>query len=192
MIDRGLSIIILPWFYLPLYSFLAQWYQEYGAFQHNIATLFMCIVICYIMLTYTTLLLLVLTEHLTTDDICFKLKCNIHWSKTPTLNHSKLSGYTYSELDEYTLCIFRNIILATQNRSFCATEINDCTWNPCQFGGTCKDGVNSFKCTCQTGFSGEFCQISKLSAHNHPHHFYGPRFVLLLTDLFYCLHFFVS
>jgi hypothetical protein len=33
-----------------------------------------------------------------------------------------------------------------------------CKSNPCQNGGTCKDGVNTYKCDCQDGFKGENCE----------------------------------
>ena len=35
--------------------------------------------------------------------------------------------------------------------------------NPCQNGGACVDGVNSFTCICVPGFEGNQCQISKYS-----------------------------
>ncbi|TNF32367.1 MAG: hypothetical protein EP329_10460 [Deltaproteobacteria bacterium] len=36
-------------------------------------------------------------------------------------------------------------------------NVDDCDPNPCENGGTCADGVNSFTCTCETGFSGPTC-----------------------------------
>lgn len=37
------------------------------------------------------------------------------------------------------------------------SNIDDCDPDPCQNGGTCTDGVNSFNCACTTGFSGPTC-----------------------------------
>ena len=40
--------------------------------------------------------------------------------------------------------------------------LNDgCTPNPCEFHGTCKTYDNGvfFACFCQTGYTGQYCQI---------------------------------
>ena len=34
--------------------------------------------------------------------------------------------------------------------------------NPCNNGGTCKDGVASYTCICANGFTGQDCEISTL------------------------------
>ena len=39
-------------------------------------------------------------------------------------------------------------------------DIDDCSTNPCQNGGTCADGVNEYTCTCVTGYNGDNCQTS--------------------------------
>ena len=39
--------------------------------------------------------------------------------------------------------------------------IDDCSPNVCENGGTCVDGVNSFTCSCATGFHGHNCQFRK-------------------------------
>ena len=41
--------------------------------------------------------------------------------------------------------------------------MDDCTPNPCENGGTCIDGVASYKCTCVAGFTGHNCFTSKLN-----------------------------
>ena len=40
-------------------------------------------------------------------------------------------------------------------------DINDCADNPCLNSGTCSDGVNSYTCSCITGFTGKDCETSK-------------------------------
>ena len=37
-------------------------------------------------------------------------------------------------------------------------NINECESNPCQNDGICQDGDGGYKCICQPGFDGDFCQ----------------------------------
>lgn len=46
-------------------------------------------------------------------------------------------------------------------------DINDCESNPCKNGGTCIDGVNSYKCICSDGWEGTYCETSKLTVLQH-------------------------
>ena len=43
---------------------------------------------------------------------------------------------------------------------YCEQNTNDCASNPCQNGGICVDGLNSYTCFCASSFSGENCEIS--------------------------------
>ncbi|XP_030844550.1 uncharacterized protein LOC579853 isoform X8 [Strongylocentrotus purpuratus] len=36
-------------------------------------------------------------------------------------------------------------------------DINDCSPDPCENGGICSDGVNTFTCTCDPGYTGATC-----------------------------------
>ena len=40
-------------------------------------------------------------------------------------------------------------------------DIDNCHPNPCNNGGTCTDGVDSFTCDCADGWTGETCNESK-------------------------------
>ncbi len=42
-------------------------------------------------------------------------------------------------------------------------DINECASNPCQNGGACVDGVNSYICQCTSGWLGDNCEIGKFS-----------------------------
>merc|ERR1719400_2156533 len=41
-------------------------------------------------------------------------------------------------------------------RTTCNTD--ECASNPCQNGGTCKDGFNTYTCTCVPGYTGHDCK----------------------------------
>lgn len=42
------------------------------------------------------------------------------------------------------------------------TDIDDCAGVTCLNGGSCVDGVNSFTCRCDVGYTGTHCEQSKL------------------------------
>lgn len=42
-------------------------------------------------------------------------------------------------------------------------DIDECAGHPCLNNGVCHDGVNSYSCTCATGFAGTNCETSKNS-----------------------------
>lgn len=46
-------------------------------------------------------------------------------------------------------------------------DINDCESNPCKNGGTCIDGINTYKCICSDGWEGTYCETSKLMSLQH-------------------------
>ena len=43
------------------------------------------------------------------------------------------------------------------------TDIDECSSNPCENGGTCTDAVNMYTCSCPAGFNGSNCETGKFS-----------------------------
>ena len=59
------------------------------------------------------------------------------------------------------------------------TDINDCASRPCENGGTCKDKVNNFHCTCAAGYTDKTCSTGRLTI--------GYNWSLVLLQLIYLL-----
>ncbi|MGH0153559.1 UNVERIFIED_CONTAM: hypothetical protein FKN15_031736 [Acipenser sinensis] len=47
---------------------------------------------------------------------------------------------------------------------FLSLDISECSSNPCQNGGTCTEGMNHYRCSCQQNWSGSHCQHQVLTA----------------------------
>lgn len=47
-------------------------------------------------------------------------------------------------------------------------DLNDCSSSPCENGGTCVDGNNSFKCVCPPGYGGKFCDVEQDPCNTTP------------------------
>jgi hypothetical protein len=50
----------------------------------------------------------------------------------------------------------------------CARKTDECASSPCLNGGTCTDGVQSFTCSCQSGYSGATCNTDVNECSNNP------------------------
>ena len=40
-------------------------------------------------------------------------------------------------------------------------DINECESSPCKNGGTCKNLINDYNCTCASGYLGKSCETGK-------------------------------
>ena len=45
------------------------------------------------------------------------------------------------------------------------SDMDDCASQPCKYGATCVDGVNSYTCSCTPGFSGTNCTVGEYFVH---------------------------
>ncbi|KAK2139966.1 hypothetical protein LSH36_1535g00000 [Paralvinella palmiformis] len=48
------------------------------------------------------------------------------------------------------------------------SEIDECSSNPCQHGGTCYDLIASYKCSCTNGYKGNDCETKVDLCENKP------------------------
>ena len=58
-------------------------------------------------------------------------------------------------------------------------DVDDCRPNPCNNGGSCTDGVNTFSCNCATGFTGTTCDTSRSLVWCHEKTFAYSIFCIL-------------
>ncbi|XP_046905467.1 protein crumbs homolog 1 [Hypomesus transpacificus] len=50
----------------------------------------------------------------------------------------------------------------------CELEIDECQSQPCLNGGSCRDYINSFTCSCRPGFQGDRCEIDVDDCREQP------------------------
>ena len=84
-----------------------------------------------------------------------------------TCTHTHLRTYIHTDRRAY-------INTCTCILSLCnclAVDIRECAADPCE-NGACIEGDNSFTCSCQAGYGGEFCEIGK-----------SPVFIILLIPI---------
>ena len=45
---------------------------------------------------------------------------------------------------------------------YSSPDIDECASSPCQNGGTCIDGINTYTCVCIPGHAGDNCEIGNI------------------------------
>ena len=58
-------------------------------------------------------------------------------------------------------------------------DIDYCASNPCQNGGTCIDGINTYTCNCAPGYIGYNCEASERFL-NHIKQFYIACYIFMI------------
>ena len=53
------------------------------------------------------------------------------------------------------------ILLFHWHASFCMTAIANCESNPCNNDATCEETSDGYSCSCQSGFTGDNCEIEE-------------------------------
>ena len=44
--------------------------------------------------------------------------------------------------------------------TLCDVNVDECSPDPCQNGGSCTDGINSYTCSCVAGYTGTNCETN--------------------------------
>ena len=55
--------------------------------------------------------------------------------------------------------------LQNHNQFLPSPDIDDCDSAPCGENGNCTDDINAYRCQCESGFTGEECQIGEQILH---------------------------
>ena len=49
----------------------------------------------------------------------------------------------------------------------CVVDVNECSSNPCNNGGSCSDLVNSYTCECAEGYDGLYCDNGEITSREN-------------------------
>ena len=61
----------------------------------------------------------------------------------------------------YDYILKYELVSFTERQDYVSESV-ECYPNPCQNGGICTDHVNSYTCTCASGFTGNDCETSTI------------------------------
>ena len=65
-------------------------------------------------------------------------------------------------LSQITLIHYTFIVQEAQLKilyHFCFLDINECESSSCRNDAICQDGVNTYTCSCLSGYEGTYCEI---------------------------------
>ena len=58
---------------------------------------------------------------------------------------------------------YNTILITIINKmEILSEDIYECASTPCQNGGTCAEGINSYKCICDVGYEGDNCETGNI------------------------------
>ena len=61
------------------------------------------------------------------------------------------------------VCVYVCVCVCVYDQAFQIADINECQISrPCLNNGICINTPGSFTCNCQSGYTGEYCQIGNL------------------------------
>lgn len=78
----------------------------------------------------------------------------VYIQKTPLI-----SGH-FNNVFSHEFIFFGLFLFSSLTDWRCKTNIDECESNPCQFNGTCIDGINGYNCSCIPGITGDNCEIN--------------------------------
>ena len=63
--------------------------------------------------------------------------------------------------------------------------VNDCLSSPCQNNATCTDDINSYNCTCLSGYEGTNCENGKDNMYVYLNFILTSKFISQTANIAY-------